>query len=129
MAEITVPATTPETESTSTQPTTTDNGAGGESAQNAGTSQAAPAGATFTQSDVERIVKDRLDRATAKAEAAAAKAAEEAERKAAEQQGEFKKLYETELAKREAAERQAQSVQVAMWRKEAATSRQPAGWI
>lgn len=49
---------------------------------------------TFSKAEVERIVKDRLERERKKAEEAAAKAAAEAERKAAEEQGEYKKLYE-----------------------------------
>lgn len=57
---------------------------------------------TFTQAELESIVKERLDRANAKAEKAAQAAREDAERKAAEEQGEFKQLYEKTLAELEA---------------------------
>lgn len=58
----------------------------------------------FTQADVDRIIKERLDKAKAAADKQAENARAEAERKAAEEQGEFKKLYETEKANREKAE-------------------------
>lgn len=70
-----------------TEPLTTD----------ADTSQAAnvetPA-ATFTKDDVERIVKERLDRAQKRAEAEQAKAADEARTRALAEQGEWKTLAE-----------------------------------
>lgn len=49
---------------------------------------------TFTQADVDRIVKERLAKAQAKAEEGAKRAAADAEAKALAEQGEFKKLYE-----------------------------------
>ena len=49
---------------------------------------------TFTQQDVDRIITERLAKERTKADAQAIKAREDAERKAAEEQGEFRKLYE-----------------------------------
>lgn len=49
---------------------------------------------TFTQADVDRIITERLTKEKAKAESMAAKAREDAERKAAEEQGKFRELYE-----------------------------------
>ncbi|MBK8359519.1 MAG: DUF4355 domain-containing protein [Comamonadaceae bacterium] len=54
----------------------------------------APSERTFTQQDVDRIIADRLVKERTKADAQAIKAREDAERKAAEEQGEFRKLYE-----------------------------------
>jgi hypothetical protein len=50
--------------------------------------------ATFTQADVDRIVKERLAKAQSKAEEATRKAAADAEAKTLAEQGEFKRLYE-----------------------------------
>ena len=49
---------------------------------------------TFTQADVDRIITERLTKEKAKAESMATKAREDAERKAAEEQGKFRELYE-----------------------------------
>ena len=49
---------------------------------------------TFTQADVDRIITERLAKEKAKAESMATKAREDAERKAAEEQGKFRELYE-----------------------------------
>lgn len=49
---------------------------------------------TFTQADVDRIVSERLQRAERKAADATAKATAEAEKRAAEEQGKWKELYE-----------------------------------
>lgn len=49
---------------------------------------------TFTQADIDRIVKERLAKAQSKADEAAKKAAADAEAKALAEQGEFKRLYE-----------------------------------
>lgn len=49
----------------------------------------------FSQADVDRIVKERIEREKAKADTAAQKAAREAEAKALADQGEFKKLAES----------------------------------
>ena len=50
----------------------------------------------FTQAELDAIVKDRLERAKAKAETEAAKAREKAAADALAEQGEFKKLSETQ---------------------------------
>lgn len=62
----------------------------------AGDTQPAPAQVerTFTQADVDRIITERLTKEKAKAESMATKAREDAERKAAEEQGKFRELYE-----------------------------------
>lgn len=78
------------TSTTEEQPTTPTTPTAGE--QTAGT-QATPE-RTFTQQDVDRIIADRLVKERTKADAQAIKAREDAERKAAEEQGEFRKLYE-----------------------------------
>ena len=49
---------------------------------------------TFTQSDVDRIINERIAKERTKAEGLATKAREEAERKAAEEQGKYQELYE-----------------------------------
>lgn len=49
---------------------------------------------TFTQQDVDRIINERLAKERTKAESMATKAREEAERKAAEEQGKYQELYE-----------------------------------
>ena len=53
----------------------------------------------FTQADLDRIVKERLDKASKKAEEAQKKAAEEAAAKTLAEQGEFKTLAETRAAR------------------------------
>lgn len=52
----------------------------------------------FSQADVDRIVKERLDREKSKADTAAQKAAKDAETKALAEQGEWKKLAEQRAA-------------------------------
>lgn len=75
-------------------------------AANNGTSADANEGVakTFTQADVDRIVKERLEKARKSAEQKAADERAEIERKAALEQGNFKTLYEDEIKKREAVE-------------------------
>jgi hypothetical protein len=53
---------------------------------------------TFTQADVDRIVKERLQREQGKAEQLAQKAREEAEAKALAEQGKYKELFEKQQA-------------------------------
>lgn len=76
--------------------------------------------AAFTQADVDRIVKERLEREKAKAQEREQKAREEAERKAAEEQGKFKELYEATLAKAEQAEQQRKALELQMLRNKVA---------
>ena len=49
---------------------------------------------TFTQADVDRLIGERIAKERTKAEQLATKAREEAERKAAEEQGKYQELYE-----------------------------------
>ena len=59
---------------------------------------------TFTQADIDRIVKERLAKAQKTAEQKASDERAETERKNAEEQGNFKTLYESEIKKRESVE-------------------------
>ena len=56
--------------------------------------QQAQTARTFTQADVDRIINERLAKERTKADEKANKAREEAERKAAEEQGKYQELYE-----------------------------------
>ena len=60
---------------------------------------------TFTQQDVDRIINERLAKERTRAESMAAKAREEAERKAAEEQGKYQELYQ--VAQQKAADLEA----------------------
>lgn len=57
---------------------------------------------TFTQEDIDRIVKERLDREKAKREKAVQKEREEAERKRLEEEGKYKEIAESLQAKLDA---------------------------
>lgn len=74
----------------------------------------------FSQDEVNNIIKERLEREKSRSETAAKKAADEAMRKAAEEQGEFKKLYETVLQEKQAAEARAQALELATLRRDIA---------
>ncbi len=74
----------------------------------------------FSQDEVNNIIKERLEREKLRSETAAKKAADEATRKAAEDQGEFKKLYETVLQEKQAAEARAQALELATLRRDVA---------
>lgn len=78
------------------------------------------AGKMFTQQEVDALIAQRLERSKRQTEEAAAKARTEAERKAAEQQGEYQKLYEAEKAQREATEQRAAALELAAMRREVA---------
>ena len=78
------------------------------------------AGKTFTQAEVDALIAQRLERSKRQTEEATIKARTEAERKAAEQQGEFQKLYEAEKAQREATEQRAAALELAAMRREVA---------
>lgn len=65
---------------------------GNATGQNSGESQTQEA--KFTQADIDRIVKERLDKAAKKSEEAQKKAAEEAAAKTLTEQGEYKTLAE-----------------------------------
>jgi hypothetical protein len=70
-------------------------------------------GKTFTQAEVDNILKDRLARQKAAVEGAAQKAKDEADRLVAEKQGEFEKLYKETLTKFEQAELRAKAAELA----------------
>lgn len=72
---------------------------------------------TFSESEVERIIKERLERQAKKLEEQQRKAQEEAERKAAEQQGEYKSLYEKTQAELEQTRNEAKAAQLAAARR------------
>lgn len=82
--------------------------------------QAETTGKTFTQAEVDALITQRLERARKSAEDAANKARTEAERKAAEQQGEYQKLYEAAKAELTAAEQKAQALELATMRRDVA---------
>lgn len=65
----------------------------------------------FTQAEVDRIVKERLERAAEKAAREQEKARADAEAKALAEQGEFKKLYEQSQARAAELEQQAAGVE------------------
>lgn len=90
-AETTEPQTTEaETEVNVSAPTT-----GTQPGKQAGPAQGNEARA-FTQADVDRIVKERIEREKAKGEVAAQKARQAAEAQALAEQGKFKELSETQ---------------------------------
>lgn len=64
---------------------------------------------TFTQADLDRIIKDRLDQERAKGEKAAAKAKADAETAALAEQGKFKEIADRALADLAAAQAEAKS--------------------
>ncbi len=75
---------------------------------------------TFTQADLDRIVTERLGKEKARNEAAIKKAAEEAERKAAEEQGKYQELYTKVQADLEAERQRAHALEVAGIRRDVA---------
>lgn len=74
----------------------------------------------FSQAELDAIIKDRLDRERGKAEKAAEAAKAEAARKAAEEQGKFKELYEAAQARLAEAEQLAKASELARLRAEVA---------
>ena len=78
-------------------------------------------GRTFTQADVDKIIKERLDREKARSEAAAKKAADEAARQAAEEQGKFKELYEGAMKEKQEAEARAKALELSNLRRDIAS--------
>lgn len=76
---------------------------------------------TFTQADVDRIVKERLQRAEAKAQETAQKATQEAEAKALAEQGKFKELYEKLQADNAAATQRIKDMEMTSLRRDVAS--------
>lgn len=66
----------------------------------------------FTQADIDRIVKERIDRERKKAEEKIEAEREEAERKKLEEQNEFKSLYEKAQADLAAIQREAETAKL-----------------
>lgn len=75
---------------------------------------------TFTQADLDRILTERLAKEKQRSEAASLRARADAERKAAEEAGEFKKLYEGTVAKLQEVEQRAASAALAVTRRDVA---------
>lgn len=75
---------------------------------------------TFTQADLDRIVTERLAKEKQRSEAATAKARADAERKAAEEQGEWKKLAEQYKTEAEVERQRAASAALAVTRRDVA---------
>jgi len=82
--------------------------------------QAEQAGRTFTQVELDAFVKERLDRADRKAAEATAKARAEEQRKAAEAQGEYEKLYKAAQAELESTQARARALELAAMRRDVA---------
>lgn len=76
---------------------------------------------TFTQADVDRIVKERLQREQGKAEQLAQKAREEAEAKALAEQGKYKELFEKQQADLQAAADRVKALELQTLRNNVAT--------
>lgn len=74
---------------------------------------------TFTAAQVEAMIRDRMERQERKAARAAEEAAEEAKRKAAEEQGEFKTLYESTQEQLAEAQKRLAEMERASMRREA----------
>lgn len=66
----------------------------------------------FTQADLDRIVKERIERERKKADEKLAKEREEAERKKLEEQNEFKSLYEKAQAEIDRIQREAEATKL-----------------
>lgn len=73
---------------------------------------------TFTQADLDRIVTDRLAKERQRSEVATARAKADAERKAAEEQGEWKKLAEQYKTEAEAERQRATAASLAVTRRD-----------
>ena len=86
-----------------------------------GESQSGVEQRTFTQADLDRIVTERLAKEKQRSEAATAKAKADAERKAAEEQGEWKKLAEQYKTDAESSAAKAKAAELAVLRRDIAT--------
>jgi hypothetical protein len=85
---------------------------------------------TFTQTELDAIVTERLQRAQRKAEEQANKARTEAERKAQEEQGQYQKLAESLKAELEQERTRAKALELAGLRRDVAARRNlPAGLV
>lgn len=86
-----------------------------------GESQSGAEQRTFTQADLDRIVTERLAKEKQRSEAATAKAKADAERKAAEEQGQWKTLADQYKAEAEAERKRATEASLAVLRRDIAT--------
>ena len=82
--------------------------------------QQTEAARTFSQTDVDRIVAERIERERRKGEEQARKATEAAERKAAEEQGKFQELYQKAQADLERLAAEKRSLELAALRRDVA---------
>jgi Arc/MetJ family transcription regulator len=76
---------------------------------------------TFTQAELDRIVKERLQREHAKAEQMAQKARAEAEAQALSEQGKYKELFEKQQADLQAAAERIKAMELNTLRRDIAT--------
>lgn len=76
---------------------------------------------TFTQADIDRIIKDRLEQERGKAQKQAEKAQAEAEAKVLAEQGKYKELFEKQQAELQAAQAEARSASIKVLQRDAAT--------
>lgn len=72
----------------------------------------------FKQSEVEALIRDRIAKANSKADEAARKATEAAERKAAEEQGKFQELYQRTLTELETERTQRRVTELTMLKRD-----------
>lgn len=108
-------------ETTAQQTTTTTELAVADATAAQQSAQSATADKTFTQADVDRIVKQRLERAESKAQEVAQKAAADAEAKALAEQGKFKELYEKLQADNAAATQRIKDMEMTSLRRDVAS--------
>lgn len=76
---------------------------------------------TFTQADIDRIIKDRLEQERGKSEKAAQKAQADAEAKVLAEQGKYKELFEKQQAELQTAQSEAKSAATKLLQQQAAT--------
>ncbi len=72
----------------------------------------------FKQSEVEALIRERIAKANVKAESLAVKAREDAERKAAEEQGKFQELYQRTLTELETERTQRRATELTMLKRD-----------
>jgi hypothetical protein len=100
--------------------TTTATGGAEQEAGSAAAENAGVESRTFTQADLDRIVTERLAKEKQRGEVAAQRARQEAERKAAEEQGQWKTLAEQYKTEAEQARQQAQAASLQVLRRDIA---------
>lgn len=73
---------------------------------------------TFTQAEVDALIRERIARASSKADEAAKRATAEAERRAAEEQGKFQELYQRTLTELETERTQRRATELLMLKRD-----------